>query len=217
MLAEFERAGRTGDPAVWAARREAVLARLDRVVRAEAEGPRDVAPALVEHAFGGRSGRPPLELSAGGEVVRLRGRIDRVDASPARLLVIDYKNSRGSGLAEQLDPEAFGETSFQIPAYLARRRARPARPRRASTRPTRCCGAPSGSRRSSSRPAIRSSRRARAPGERAAAVRGRGRAGGRARSGAASSPSRPRTCARCPFGAVCRFEGAAARDEEERP
>jgi RecB family exonuclease len=214
LLAEYELAGRTGDPSVWAARREAILARLDRIVRAEAEGPRDVAPALVEHAFGGRSGRPPLELAAAGEVVRLRGRIDRVDAGPSRLLVIDYKNSRGSGLAEKLDPASFGETSFQIPTYLlAAARELPGRPRLDATYAV-----------------LRSAERlapveidpghplvAGAPGGGggdppfAAAV---ARAVATIRRGAL--PIASRSCARCPFGAVCRFEGAAARDEEDR-
>jgi RecB family exonuclease len=214
VLAEFERAGRTGDPAVWAARREAVLARLDRIVRAEAEGPADVAPALVEHAFGGRSGSPPLELAAAGEVVRLRGRIDRVDAGPSRLLVIDYKNSKGSGLAEKLDPASFGETSFQIPAYLlVAARELPGRPRLDATYAV-----------------LRSAERL-APAELdpahfllAAASQGEGegptfaaavvRAAATIRRGAL--PIASRSCAHCPFGAVCRFEGAAARDEEDR-
>jgi len=214
VLGEFERAGRTGDPAVWSARREAVLARLDRVVRAEAKEPRDVAPVLLEHAFGGRSGRPPLELRAGGEVVRLRGRMDRVDASPTRLLVVDYKNSRGSGLSDKLDPAAFGETSFQIPAYLlAAARDLPGRARldatyavlRSAERltpveldagdPVLATDAPAGA---ESRPF------AAAVVHAVAAIR-RG-----------ELPIASRSCAHCPFGAICRFEGTAARDEEER-
>jgi hypothetical protein len=215
VLAEFERQGRTGDPAVWAARREAVLARLDRVVRAEAAGPGDVAPALLEHAFGGRSGAPPLELSAGGAVVRLRGRVDRVDAGPSRLLVLDYKNSRGSGLAERLDPAAFGETSFQIPTYLlAAARALPGRPRLDATYAV-----------------LRSAERL-APVELDAAdpvlAPAAAPGGGEGRSFAAAVvaavgairagrlPIASRSCARCPYGAVCRFEGVAARDEEDR-
>jgi ATP-dependent helicase/DNAse subunit B len=214
VLAEFERAGRTGDPAVWAGRREAVLARLDRVVRAEADGPRDVAPALVEHAFGGRSGRPPLELSGNGEVVRLRGRIDRVDAGPGRLLVIDYKNSRGATLAEKLDPAAFGETSFQIPTYLlAAARELPGRPRLDATYAV-----------------LRTAERLRAaemdPADPVLAQAAPGCEGRRSFADAVVAsvatirrgelPIASRSCAHCPFGAVCRFEGAAARDEEDR-
>jgi len=215
VLAEFERAGRTGDPAVFTARREAVLARLDRIVRAEAEGPRDVAPVLLEHAFGGRSGHPPLELPFGGEVIRLRGRIDRVDAGAGRLLVIDYKNSRGAGLGEKLDPQAFGETSFQIPVYaLAAARELPGRAR---------CEATYAVLRTAERlepvevdpenPALVPAAAAGA-GERRPFAAAVARAVATIRRG--ELPIASRSCAYCPFGAVCRFEGAAARDDEDR-
>jgi hypothetical protein len=215
VLSDFERAGRTGDPAVWAARKEAVLARLDRIVRGEAEGPRDVAPALLEHAFGGRSGRPPLELAALGEVVRLRGRIDRVDAGPSRLLVIDYKNSKGSGLAEKLDPASFGETSFQIPAYLlAAARDLPGRPRLDATYAVlRSAERLAPVELDAGHPLLAGAapgREAEGPPFAAAVVR----AAAAIRAGAL--PIASRSCARCPFGAVCRFEGAAARDDEDR-
>jgi ATP-dependent helicase/DNAse subunit B len=121
VFARFEAEGRTGDPAVWTARREAVLGRIGRVVRAEAEVQDGLVPALLEHAFGGDApgAAPALELAADGEVVRLRGRIDRVDAGPDRLLVIDYKSGKdGKAHAGKLSPEAFGTESFQVPAYL---------------------------------------------------------------------------------------------------
>jgi RecB family exonuclease len=220
VFAVFEREGRTGDPAVWAARRETVLARLDRVVRAEADGPRDVAPALLEHAFGARSGRPPLELSAAGEVVRLRGRIDRVDAGPSRLLVLDYKSSR-SDHVDKLDPEAFGVTSFQIPAYLlAAARDLPGRERLEATY--------AALKTAERLPAVEL-----AAGDPRLAVSVDGpprpvAEGGASRPFAAAVvdavgavrrgglPIASRTCAYCAYGAICRFEGAAARDDEER-
>jgi RecB family exonuclease len=217
VLSGFERAGRTGDPAVWAARREAVLARLDRAVRAEADGPRDVAPVLLEHAFGGRSGRPPVEVAAGGTAVRLRGRIDRVDAGPSRLLVLDYKNSRGAGLAEKLDPAAFGDTSFQVPTYLlAAARELPGRARLDATYAVlRGAARLAAVELDAADPVL-------APAVSAAAADGEGRpfaaavvrVVGEIRRG--RLPIASRTCARCAFGAVCRFEGAAARDDEER-
>jgi ATP-dependent helicase/DNAse subunit B len=96
-----------------------VLARVARAVRAEAAEVPGLVPALLEHGFGGGAKAPALEVSAGGEAVRLRGRIDRVDASPERLLVIDYKSGRdGKAHAAKLDPDAFGVESFQVPAYL---------------------------------------------------------------------------------------------------
>lgn len=119
VFARFEAEGRTGDPAVWVARREAVLGRIARFVRAEAEVGDGLVPARVEHAFGVPGAAPALELEADGEVVRLRGRIDRVDAGPDRLLVIDYKSGKdGKVHAGKLAPEAFGTESFQVPAYL---------------------------------------------------------------------------------------------------
>jgi hypothetical protein len=216
VLATFERRGKTGDPAVWAARREAVLARLDRVVRAEAEGPRDVTPMLLEHAFGGRSGRPPLTLTARGEVVRVRGRIDRVDAGPSRLLVIDYKNSKGSNLREKLDPEAFGESAFQIPLYLAAAaRDLPGRGRLEATYAVL-------------RKAERLDPVTLEPSAPALALRADAKGAGEERPLAAAVvdavsairrgelPIASRSCTGCPFGAVCRFEGVAARDDEDR-
>jgi RecB family exonuclease len=135
VFARFEAEGRTGDPAVWAARREAVLARVARAVRMEAEAGGGLVPALLEHAFGGGAAAPALELEAGGERVRLRGRIDRVDASPERLLVIDYKSGRDPKPHEaKLEPEAFGVESFQVPTYLlAAARALPGRSTLAAT------------------------------------------------------------------------------------
>ncbi len=215
-FARFEREGRTGDPAVWAARREAVLSRLERVVRAEARDHGGLAPALLEHAFGGRSGRPPLAVHAGGETVRLRGRIDRVDAGPDRLLVLDYKNARaGSAYAELLDPEAFGRTSFQIPAYLlAAARDLPGRPRLLATYAL-----------------LRSAERLEplelAADDPALAADAPPAGAGDARPFAASVvdlvrrirdgdfPIASRSCDHCPFGAVCRFEGAAAAGADE--
>jgi RecB family exonuclease len=212
VLAEYEASGRTGDPAVWAAGRETVLARLDRIVRAEAGEPGDVRPALLEHSFGGPGGRPPLELSAGGEVVRLRGRIDRVDAGPSRLLVIDYKRSKPSGLADKLDPDAFGETSFQIPAYLlAAARELPGRPRLDATYAVlRTAERLAPVELDAGHPFLGGAGASEGAPPFAAAVV---RAVATIRAG--RLPIASRSCARCPFGAVCRFEGAAARDEEE--
>jgi RecB family exonuclease len=120
VFAGFERAGRTGDPAVWGARRQAVRARLVRWVAAEARDADGCVPRLLEHRFGGDSGRPPLRFGEGEAAVAVQGRMDRVDADGRRLLVLDYKNSRASKDRKALlDPEAFGVTSFQIPVYLA--------------------------------------------------------------------------------------------------
>ena len=129
LFRRFEREGRVGDPALWDARRGAVLARLERVIAAEGRERGGVVPELLEYRFGGTSGVPALVFGEGEAAVRVRGRIDRVDASPDRLVVIDYKDGRSAAaLEEKLDREAVGETSFQLPIYLlAAARALPGR------------------------------------------------------------------------------------------
>jgi hypothetical protein len=142
LFSGFEADGRTGDPAAWSGRRAAVLSRLERVIEAEgaqgaeANGPNGVvAPTLLEYRFGGDSGVPPLVFpddsgpGGPGREVRLRGRLDRVDASPERLVLIDYKDSRArADWKEKLELDALGETNFQVPAYLmAASRALPGR------------------------------------------------------------------------------------------
>lgn len=209
VLARFEGDGRTGDPAVWAARREAVRGRLLRAVRAEADAADGLVPALLEHAFGADAPHPALVLDGPGGEVRVRGRIDRVDASPGRLRVVDYKS--GAARAEhreKLDPEAFGVTSFQIPLYLAA--AARDLPGRAGGEATYVL--------------LRSGERL-APHVADLAALGDGGAerarlaaavaGVVARVRAGAFPIASQGCAGCPSGAVCRFEGEAAREEAE--
>jgi ATP-dependent helicase/nuclease subunit B len=194
LFTRFEAEGRTGDPAVWAARREAVLARLDRIVAAEAAEAGGLTPALLEFAFGEGSPRPPLVLRAGGAAVRVKGRIDRVDASPDRLLVIDYKNARqATRYRPLLEPEAFGVDSFQVPLYLlAAARELPGRAPAATFQLLRS--------------AERLAPVAGAPDE-AALANAVVATVGRIRAG--ELPIRSRGCEGCPFGAVCRFQGVA--------
>ena len=209
----FERQGRVGDPAVWAARREAVRARVERFVRSEAARRDGTAPVALEHRFGGAGGTPPLALTAEGETVLLRGRIDRVDASPDRLVVVDYKNARRrDAYAALLAPEAIGDTSFQLPAYLlAAARDLPGRRTLEATYAL-----------------VRTGDRVPPLAlEGGAPLLAGGEAGAPARPFAAAVvdvvrriragafPVASRTCDGCPRGAVCRFEGEAARADEE--
>ena len=139
LFARYEADGCTGDPATWAGRRAGILTRLERVIAAEARSSaRDagggVTPALLEYRFGGDSGVPPLAFPVpgdGGErqEVLVRGRIDRVDASPDRIVLIDYKDARARGdWKKKLERSELGETNFQVPAYLmAASRALPGR------------------------------------------------------------------------------------------
>jgi PD-(D/E)XK nuclease superfamily len=194
VFGEFEGNGEVGDPAVWGSRRDAVLARLSRVVEAESRRQDGLAPALLEHQFGGQSAVPPLTMASDGETVALQGRIDRVDAAPGRLLVIDYKNSADRTRHRKLlDPETFGVTSFQVPIYLlAAERALPDHAPAATYL------------------LLRSAERVEPvegrPDE-AALARAVVTAVRRAREG--QLPIASRDCKRCGFGAVCRFEGVA--------
>ncbi len=212
VLARFEADGRVGDPSTWAARREAVLRRLDRFVATEARGDPALRPVLLEFAFGGTSGRPPIAIPVDGGEILVQGRIDRVDADADRLLVVDYKNSRAAATArERLSAEALGVESFQAPVYLlAAARELPGRSVLSATFAL-----------------LRSGERA-APWsvspddpflaldeQRRAAVRA---AGGRnladgvaaavARIRAGTLPVVSEDCTGCPFGAVCRFPRA---------
>jgi ATP-dependent helicase/DNAse subunit B len=205
-FAEFDRAGRTGDPAVWSARRHAVRARLARWLELEAQEGDGLVPRLLEHRFGGDSGRPSLRFGEGADAVAVQGRIDRVDADGRRLLVIDYKNARVSADRRALlDPATFGVTSFQIPIYLvAAARDLPGREELGATlallrdgkrlEPFRTSGAESTGPLGDSL---------------GAAVVG---TVARIRSG--RFPIVSRDCERCDFGAVCRFQGVAEVEEE---
>jgi hypothetical protein len=213
LFARFAADGRVGDPAVWAARREAVLARLERVAAAEAEEGAGLVPALLEYAFGGSSGAPPLVFGEGAEEVRLRGRLDRVDAGPDRLLLLDYKDSRAAAEHRaKLEPEALGVTNFQVPAYLmAAARELPGRARLGATYLL-----------------LRSAERLQpievAPGDPLFALAPQARAAARdagarpfadavlgavRRIRAGELPIAPRDCAGCSFGALCRAQGVA--------
>ena len=229
VLARFGREGRAGDAAVLAARWPAVLARLDRIVAAEARDAGDLRPALLEHRFGGSSSRPPLAIEAAGDRVLLQGRIDRVDAAADRLLVVDYKNARrGEAYRAMLDPGSFGATSFQVPIYaLEAARALPGRRVEATfallrkaermepvgivpaellgeARPCGGDGAPPEP--SPGRPERDGGGEGGGVASFAGSVVGAVR---RIRSG--DFPVASLDCAGCPYGAVCRFQGAAER------
>ena len=205
----FAAEGSVGDAGAWPARREALLLRLERWVEAEAREESGLAPALLEYEFGGSSGRPPLEIPDEGGAVLFRGRIDRVDADGGRLLVVDYKNSRGEREhRERLAPEALGRTSFQPALYVL-----------AAARELGECSdyaATYGLLRSAERvPPWRSGRAdpflALDLAERRRVAEGGGRtfaddavaAVRRIRSGVL--PIASRDCTGCPFGSVCRF------------
>jgi ATP-dependent helicase/nuclease subunit B len=98
LLVDVEAQGRTGHAIAWENARAALVRDLhlelerEEVWRLE-EG---MTPALFERSFGDDRDPetwPAVEVPlADGSVVRFRGAIDRIDVSPSRGLVIDYKS-----------------------------------------------------------------------------------------------------------------------------
>ncbi|HEV8324531.1 MAG TPA: PD-(D/E)XK nuclease family protein [Myxococcota bacterium] len=142
-LDAWEAAEHRGHPGLWALWRENALATLDAVLRLEAEQPlfptaAPMRPAGFEVAFGEPDARPALALPSpdGAETVHLYGRIDRVDRGGAAVPggaaaglpgepssgpvgVVDYKSGPLPPLRKLVEPDALGETEFQLPVYLA--------------------------------------------------------------------------------------------------
>ena len=112
-----------GDPAVFASR----LRRLERTLEAlwrrevEAQAATALRPTELELSFAG------LTVDDGDDPIHLTGTIDRLDTAGDAAAVYDYKSARLRDLAADLRPEAFGETSWQLPLYAAAMRARGAR------------------------------------------------------------------------------------------
>jgi RecB family exonuclease len=218
VFRRFEAEGRVGDPAVWAARRAAVLARLERAVAVEAAEPTGLEPVLVEHRFGRAQAGGPLAFADGDGEVLLRGRIDRVDAGPDRLLVLDYKNSRDDPSHRQkLEREALGVVNFQVPAYLlAAARALPGRPRlSASYVLLRSAGRLAPLELGAGDPLLATDEAGRAAARAAGAPNFADAVVGAVRRiRAGDLPVASRDCSGCAFGAVCRFESAAEPAQE---
>lgn len=75
----------------------------------------DYEPVALEWSFGLQEGDEPVDL--GG--VRIKGRADRIDVGPEGLVVIDYKRSRASSLAQIRDT---GLLQLQLYALAASQR-----------------------------------------------------------------------------------------------
>lgn len=121
VLAEDERAGRTGRPVHWRLTRDQVLTALDGFLDSDERHRRATGshPVSVELAFG-LDGAPPVAVALDdGRTVRFRGRADRVDATAAgRLLVSDYKTGKGEAYKkiDEGDPVRAG-TTLQLGLY----------------------------------------------------------------------------------------------------
>jgi hypothetical protein len=102
-----------GPPALWRAGRRRLVADLRAFLRAEADRtPEGWRPREFELAFGGGS---EVEIEAGGERLRLRGRIDRIDEKARAIRVVDYKTGRLEKLGKAGD--VVGGTRLQLPLY----------------------------------------------------------------------------------------------------
>jgi ATP-dependent helicase/nuclease subunit B len=123
-FAAAEAQGWTGYPLLWEIDRQSILEDLRAFLEKEAQAEEGMTPAFFEVRFGpgnrdsrkGAAADPislPLE---DGTAFSLRGRMDRVDFSPARdfLRVIDYKTGKLQG-----EEDGFcGGTTLQLPLYL---------------------------------------------------------------------------------------------------
>jgi len=123
-FAAAEARGWTGYPLLWEIDRQSILEDLRAFLEKEAHAEEGMTPALFEVRFGrgsrgSRNGAAdePISLNLeDGTAFSLRGRMDRVDFSPARdsLRVIDYKTGKLQG-----EEDGFcGGTTLQLPLYL---------------------------------------------------------------------------------------------------
>jgi ATP-dependent helicase/DNAse subunit B len=84
-----------------------------RFLRAEAESDATFEPEHLELRFGYGEETGPVEIAAG---LRVRGRIDRVDTSDGKALVLDYKSSRRVDRYKVASWES--ENRFQAALYM---------------------------------------------------------------------------------------------------
>lgn len=130
-FAHFAKIQPTGFPLMWKLEQERLRERLIRLVRYEAASGSEFAPHAFEVDFGSIRDsdedrffpdRPVSFSLEGGESIRLRGRIDRIDVSAAgsKARIIDYKTG-------QAPRGRFARgTALQLPLYLfAARSLRP--------------------------------------------------------------------------------------------
>jgi ATP-dependent helicase/nuclease subunit B len=123
LLADLEAQGRTGHAIAWENARAALVADLHLEIDREEtwrteEG---LVPALFERTFGDERDPdtwPAVEVPlAAGSVVRFRGAIDRVDISPSRVLVIDYKSGSTWGFDGLEDDPVLAGRHLQLVLY----------------------------------------------------------------------------------------------------
>ena len=113
VVARWRRERPIGNEVLFEQRRR-VLARLLRAVwQDEIQRASPLVPTHLEHPF------DRLEVPGGTPPLFVGGSIDRVDRDATRAAVFDYKSGRLGKLKKELEQEAFGATSWQLPLYAA--------------------------------------------------------------------------------------------------
>lgn len=119
-LSKAEDTGDAGHPLVWEATRREVLADLRTFLDRDTEWRRShrMQPTYFEKAFGDGHEWPAVEVSVRGGILRLRGRMDRVDVSPngQHAYVFDYKTGSASRYSALVDPIEGGKR-LQLAIY----------------------------------------------------------------------------------------------------
>lgn len=115
VIDEWRRTEPLGHPALFAVKERQLRNEVAALLRAEVDTPPSVdgRPAHFERPFG------PLQF---GEVW-LKGKIDRIDLSGARAVVLDYKTGRLATYRSQIADDALCVTGWQLPIYAAAARA----------------------------------------------------------------------------------------------
>ena len=128
---KFEGDGSAVPAALLTIERESTERKLERWLSAESKIMAEwgVSPYKAEFEFGFRDSDAPAVavMTEGGETVRFRGKVDRIDRSPDgdRILVFDYKTGKaGSYAGLKKDPVMKG-TALQLPLYTRAAEALP--------------------------------------------------------------------------------------------
>ena len=114
----FEARGLTGHQRMWARERDSILRDLDRMLTDDSErrAAADSKVRATELGFGDDG--PAAEVAVAGGVVRMKGKIDKVDERrDGTLEVTDFKTGKSHYFADiRKDPVVAG-TKLQLPAY----------------------------------------------------------------------------------------------------
>lgn len=121
VFEKWEKTGESSDEKLWEITKQQILALLELFVESEERSFAKEPFSVIETEFEFGTKQSPAVLSAGGEKIRLAGKIDRVDYLPQKnlLRVIDYKHTASiSKYSRLLKPDNYFTESFQMPIYL---------------------------------------------------------------------------------------------------